>query len=125
MRIRPYQEHDLHALQAIHAAQAFPYEFPDLRDPLFLSKLILVEEVRDATDRQESAEPGKGSTASGERIAGAALASSTCSAGPCKVWDWRSVSQAESNFALQQSFEKQGVAFWWVDWCWEPTVLSW
>jgi hypothetical protein len=59
-----------------------------------------------------------------ERIAGTALSSSTCSAGPCKIWDWSSVSQAESNFALQQSFQKQGVAFWWVDWCCDESIVS-
>ncbi len=59
-----------------------------------------------------------------ERIAGTTLASSTCSAGPCKVWDWSSVSQAESNFALQQSFERQGVGFWWLDWCCDESIVS-
>ncbi len=59
-----------------------------------------------------------------ERIAGTSLASSTCSAGPCKVWDWSSIPQAESNFALQQSFQKQGVAFWWVDWCCDESIVS-
>ena len=59
-----------------------------------------------------------------ERIAGTTLASSTCSAGPCKVWDWSSISQAESNFALQQSFQKQGVAFWWLDWCCDESIVS-
>jgi len=59
-----------------------------------------------------------------ERVAGTALASSTCSAGPCKVWDWSSVPQAESNFALQQSFQKQGVAFWWLDWCCDESIVS-
>ena len=43
-----------------------------------------------------------------ERVAGDTLASSTCSAGPCKVWDWSSVAQAESNFSLQQSFRAPG-----------------
>jgi hypothetical protein len=59
-----------------------------------------------------------------ERIAGTALASSTCSAGPCRVWDWSTVSQAESNFALQQSFRNQGVAFWWLDWCCDESIVS-
>ena len=59
-----------------------------------------------------------------ERIAGRTLASSSCTNGPCKVWDWSSVSQAESNFALQQSFERQGVAFWWLDWCCDDSVVS-
>ena len=45
-------------------------------------------------------------------------------AGICRVWDWSSVPQAESNFALQQSFEKQGVAFWWLDWCCDASIVS-
>ncbi len=59
-----------------------------------------------------------------EHIAGGRLASSSCSAGPCKVWDWSTVDQAESNFALQQSFLKQGVAFWWLDWCCDDSVVT-
>jgi len=59
-----------------------------------------------------------------ERIAGHALASSSCTNGACKVWDWSTASQAESNFALQQSFQRQGVAFWWLDWCCDNSVVS-
>ena len=59
-----------------------------------------------------------------ERIAGHDLASSSCTNGSCKVWDWSSVAQAESNFALQQSFQHQGVAFWWLDWCCDNSVVS-
>jgi len=59
-----------------------------------------------------------------EHIAGHTLASSTCTNGKCKVWDWSSIPQAESNFALQQSFEKQGVSFWWLDWCCDNSVVS-
>jgi hypothetical protein len=59
-----------------------------------------------------------------ERIAGHDLASSSCTNGSCKVWDWSSVAQAESNFALQQSFQQQGVAFWWLDWCCDNSVVS-
>jgi glycosyl hydrolase family 31/uncharacterized protein DUF5110 len=59
-----------------------------------------------------------------ERIAGHTLASSSCTNGSCKVWDWSSIPQAESNFALQQSFQKQGVAFWWLDWCCDNSVVS-
>ncbi len=59
-----------------------------------------------------------------QRIAGHRLASSTCTAGPCKVWDWSSASQAESNFTLQQSFQKQGVSFWWLDWCCDDSIVS-
>src|SRR5271169_4261453 len=55
MKIRTYEERDLEALQAIHARQGFGYVFPDLSNPLFLTKLVLGRE-----------EEGKG-------IAGAAL----------------------------------------------------
>src|SRR5258708_37607275 len=55
MKIRAYEESDLEALRAIHARQGFGYAFPDLGDPLFLTKLVLGRE-----------EGGKG-------IAGAAL----------------------------------------------------
>ena len=59
-----------------------------------------------------------------ERVAGNTLAPSSCSAGPCKVWDWSTPKQAESNFTLQQSFQKQGVSFWWLDWCCDNSVVS-
>jgi alpha-glucosidase (family GH31 glycosyl hydrolase) len=59
-----------------------------------------------------------------ERIAGHTLAASSCTNGPCKVWDWSSIAQAESNFELQQSFERQGVNFWWLDWCCDDSVVS-
>jgi hypothetical protein len=60
-----------------------------------------------------------------ERIAKSPLASSDCSDdGPCKIWDWSSESQAESNFALQQTFVDQGVSFWWLDWCCDDSVVS-
>ena len=59
-----------------------------------------------------------------ERIAGHDLASSSCTNGNCKVWDWSSIPQAESNFALQQSFQHQGVSFWWLDWCCDDSVVS-
>jgi hypothetical protein len=59
-----------------------------------------------------------------ERVAGDALASSSCTNGNCKVWDWSSIPQAESNFALQQSFQRQGISFWWLDWCCDDSVVS-
>jgi hypothetical protein len=59
-----------------------------------------------------------------QRIAGPALASSACMTGPCKVWDWSAISQAQSNFALQQPFQRQGVAFWWLDWCCDESIAS-
>jgi alpha-glucosidase (family GH31 glycosyl hydrolase) len=62
-----------------------------------------------------------------EAIAGTPLADdSVCFApgGKCKVWDWSSVPQAESYFALHQPFESQGVSFWWLDWCCDSSTAS-
>lgn len=39
--IREYEERDLEVLQRIHAESGFGYAFPNLSDPLFISKLIL------------------------------------------------------------------------------------
>ena len=43
MLVREYRESDLDALKRIHEAQQFPYAFPDLRDPLFLTKIVLTD----------------------------------------------------------------------------------
>ncbi|HUI73745.1 MAG TPA: hypothetical protein VLX32_02310 [Candidatus Acidoferrum sp.] len=43
MLIREYRESDLESLQAIHARQGFPYEFPNLGNPLFLCKIVLTD----------------------------------------------------------------------------------
>jgi len=45
MHIREYQESDLAALRAIHAAQGFDYHLPDLRNPLFVTKLVLADDA--------------------------------------------------------------------------------
>ena len=44
MHIREYRESDLAALRAIHAAQGFDYALPNLRNPLFLTKLVLTND---------------------------------------------------------------------------------
>ena len=44
MLVREYSEADQDALHAIHAAQGFDYAFPDLRNPLFVTKLVLLSE---------------------------------------------------------------------------------
>src|SRR5258708_17417388 len=44
MLVREYRESDLEALRRIHAAQQFPYAFPDLDNPLFLTKIVLTDE---------------------------------------------------------------------------------
>ncbi len=41
MLIREYTESDLDALRRMHSAQGFGYAFPDLADPLFVSKLVV------------------------------------------------------------------------------------
>jgi hypothetical protein len=42
--IREYKESDLEALRRMHASQGFDYQFPDLADPIFVSKLILEDD---------------------------------------------------------------------------------
>ena len=44
MKIREYTGADFAALRRMHASQGFDYAFPDLRDPLFVSKLVLEDE---------------------------------------------------------------------------------
>lgn len=44
MRIREYTGADFNALKALHAGQGFAYDFPDLADPSFVSKLVLVDD---------------------------------------------------------------------------------
>ena len=79
MQIRVYEESDLGALKAIHQKQGFTYPFPDLANPLFLTKLVLGRE-----------QAGKG-------IAGAALLRLTAEAyllldpesgSPRQRWQW-------------------------------------
>ena len=54
MRVREYEEADLEALRQIHARQGFDYPFPDLRDPLFVTKLVMEDESREeAGERSE------------------------------------------------------------------------
>lgn len=45
MLIRGYTEADLDALRRMHAAQNFDYEFPDLANPLFVTKLVLADDA--------------------------------------------------------------------------------
>lgn len=44
MLIREYTESDLDALRAMHASQGFDYAFPDLADPIFVSKLVVEDD---------------------------------------------------------------------------------
>jgi hypothetical protein len=58
VQVREYKQSDLAQLKAIHASQGFDYPFPDLSNPLFVTKLVLT--VADANaamseNRQNSA----------------------------------------------------------------------
>lgn len=44
MLVRPYTESDLDTLRRMHASQGFDYPFPDLADPIFVSKLIVEDD---------------------------------------------------------------------------------
>jgi alpha-glucosidase (family GH31 glycosyl hydrolase) len=59
-----------------------------------------------------------------QSVAGGTLAKSACTAGICRIWDWSSIPQAESNFDLQQSLQSEGVSFFWLDWCCDNSVVS-
>jgi hypothetical protein len=43
VQIREFKESDLAQLKAIHASQGFGYAFPDLSNPLFVTKLVLTD----------------------------------------------------------------------------------
>lgn len=45
MPVREYTDGDLSALVAMHRAQGFDYPFPDLHDPIFVSKLVLTDDA--------------------------------------------------------------------------------
>jgi len=60
MRIREYTPNDLDALRRLHAAQGFGYPFPDLDSPLFVSKLILEDDVNDAPEENGDPEGREG-----------------------------------------------------------------
>jgi hypothetical protein len=64
--------------------------------------------------------------AEAQAIAGNTLTTeSGCDSGTsCAVWDWGNAAQAESNFALQQPIQDQGVAFWWLDWCCDSSDVT-
>jgi alpha-glucosidase (family GH31 glycosyl hydrolase) len=36
---------------------------------------------------------------------------------PCSVWNWSNRRHAASYLSLHEPFERQGVDFWWLDWC--------
>lgn len=76
MFVREYKDADLDALLAMHRSQGFEYPFPHLRDPLFVSKLVLCEGGSADSSGQKRRE-GNCSSAEG-KIVMAALARLTC-----------------------------------------------
>jgi hypothetical protein len=91
MHIREYQESDLAALRAIHAAQGFDYALPDLRNPLFVTKLVLTD--ADPAQQKENRRLEAGTA----KIFGAALLRLTAEAyllldpragTPRERWQW-------------------------------------
>lgn len=99
MLVRPYEHGDLQELQNIHAKQGFSYAFPDLRNPLFMTKLVLLGDRagREAPTEvpTEVPEPSRGSEPSG--VLGAALLRLTAEAyllldptvgSPRQRWEW-------------------------------------
>jgi hypothetical protein len=92
MQIREYQEKDLEALRSIHAAQGFEYAFPDLRNPLFVGKLVLASDS-ELGPKEAGLEAG----ATQEKVIGAALLRLTAEAyllldpregTPRERWQW-------------------------------------
>jgi len=46
MLVRPYTGADLDSLRAMHAAQGFAYDLPDVDDPLFLVRAVVEDRGR-------------------------------------------------------------------------------
>ena len=105
MQVRAYEQQDLEDLQRIHRAQGFGYPFPDLQNPLFLTKLVLVgnEQSREEGALKESRQAGAQqccaptSEVDPPRIVGAALLRLTAEAyllldpnvgAPRERWEW-------------------------------------
>jgi len=60
MRIREYTPADFDELRRMHAAQCFGYPFPDLESPLFVSKLVLEDELDDSPAENRDASSSQG-----------------------------------------------------------------
>ena len=76
MRVREYTDADLDALIAMHRAQGFDYAFPDINDPLFVSKLVVEVEDFGNAENENPREAGEGNR--GGKIVMASLAHLTC-----------------------------------------------
>jgi hypothetical protein len=103
MLLREFHDSDLAQLRAIHAAQGFDYPLPDLRNPLFVTKLVLADSnvapgfspaSADETQTKDAASQG---LAARDKIVGAALLRLTAEAyllldpragTPRQRWQW-------------------------------------
>jgi hypothetical protein len=108
MRVREYTEQDFEALRAIHAAQGFDYTLPDLKNPLFVTKLVFAGDyaacptLTDSEARDAAPKGGVTKTPSSARqrkceVVGAALLRLTAEAyllldpragTPRERWSW-------------------------------------
>jgi hypothetical protein len=70
MQVREYKQSDLAQLKSIHASQGFDYTFPDLNNPLFVTKLVLTDS---SGESDENRRQDAGATQPHETILGAAL----------------------------------------------------
>ena len=52
MYIREYTASDLESLRRLHSAQGMPYQFPDLTNPLFLTKLVIERDSPETNGRE-------------------------------------------------------------------------
>lgn len=92
MQIREYKDSDFAALRALHAAQGFDYAFPDLRNPLFVTKLVLTEDC-EGLNVAPGFSPASSSAANPDQTPAALMAGSTnetrvatqTGAGNCRV----------------------------------------
>lgn len=61
--------------------------------------------------------------AQAQSVAGSTLTQTNCSAGPCAVWDWGNVAQAESYFDVEDPTQN-AASFTWLDWCCDASYVS-
>jgi hypothetical protein len=73
MQVREYKESDLAQLRAIHASQHFDYAFPDLSNPLFVTKLVLTDAGADAATSENRLNSDSTATANEKILAAAFL----------------------------------------------------
>jgi hypothetical protein len=73
MQVREYKESDLAQLKAIHASQGFDYAFPDLSNPLFVTKLVLIDANANAATSENRQSIDSTATANGKILAAAFL----------------------------------------------------